>query len=276
MKSRARGTTSSVRALVLLAAALLGCSEKREPARAPRREALHLSVATFNLYFPGADDAQTLEAVGATAADVVFLQEVSPAWETRLRQRFAQGYPHQLFAATAGAGGLGALSRFPLGSERAIPALFRHPAWLIRVEAPGTDLLVLNVHLRSSTRRGQSLLPGLFSMAADHEAEIRSFLAAYPELPDLVVGDFNEDMQGKAVTWLLRHGFVDALSRYRPEEPTWRTLGGLYRRSLDHILFRGCVQALDAWVLRAGNSDHWPLVARLEVDPGQHRPRPRP
>lgn len=264
------------RALLLFSTALLGCSAKHEPARAPRSEALHFTIATFNLYFPGAHDAQTLEAVGETAADVIFLQEVSPEWETLLRQRYARSYPHQLFAATAGAGGLGALSRFPIESERSIPPLFRHPAWLIRVEAPGADLLVLNVHLRSSTRRGQSLLPGLFSMAADHEAEIQSFVAAYPELPDMVVGDFNEDVHGRAVTWLSQHGFVDALRQYRPEEPTWRTLAGLYRRTLDHILVRGCAQALDAWVLHAGNSDHWPLLARLEVDPRQHCARARP
>jgi endonuclease/exonuclease/phosphatase (EEP) superfamily protein YafD len=246
----------------------LGCSSPERPPRAPGPSASQFSLASFNLYFPAADDAETLETVGETGADVIFVQEVSPRWEAVLRQRYAQAYPYMLFAAKGGASGLGVLSRVPVDSAGWLPAVFKHPAWLIRVHFPAANLLVLNVHLRASTRPGQGLLPGLFSMSADHAVEIRSFLDQCPSEPSLVVGDFNEGPGGAAVEWLKTQRFVDSLQRYRPGEPTFRALAGLFRSALDHVLFRGCVDALDARVLRSGNSDHWPLLTRFEIRAG--------
>jgi len=247
-----------------------GCSAPALAPRAAEPSASHFTLASFNLYFPAADDPETLETVGKTAADVIFVQEVSPRWEEVLRARYAQAYPYMLFAARSGASGLGVLSRFPVESAGLLPAVFNHPAWLIRLRLPTADLLVLNVHLRATKRRGQGLLPGLLSMSSDHAAEIRAFLSQCPGELSLVVGDFNEGPGGGAVEWLETQRFVDSLNRYRPGEPTWRALplAGLYRSTLDHILFRGCVDALDARVLHSGNSDHWPLLAHFEIRAG--------
>jgi hypothetical protein len=33
----------------------------------------------------------------------------------------------------------------------------------------------------------------------------------------------------------------------------------------DHILFDGSFEPIDAWVVRAGSSDHLPVVAHLEA-----------
>src|SRR6185295_12281982 len=247
-----------------------GCSAPAQPPRTPEPGASQFTLASFNLYFPAAEDPETLETVGKTDTDVIFVQEVSPRWEAVLRQRYAQAYPYMLFAAKPGASGLGVLSRFPVESAALLPAVFKHPAWLIRLRLPAADLLVLNVHLRASRRPGQGLLPGLLSMSSDHAAEIRTFLSQCPGEPSLVVGDFNEGSGGAAVEWLETQRFVDSLNRYRPGEPTWRALplAGLYRSTLDHILFRGCVDALDARVLRSGHSDHWPLLAHFEIRAG--------
>lgn len=201
---------------------------------------------------------------------MVFLQEVSPRWEEVLRERYVHIYPHMLFAPAGGAGGLGVMSRFPLEDAGFLPAVLKHPAWLVRVRAPQGDLIVLNVHLRASTRPGQNLISGLLGMSADHEAEIRAFFRAANAEPHVVVGDFNEGADGAALEWLERQGFINSLSYYRPGEPTWRALGGVLRNDLDHILARGCVEPLDAWVIRSGNSDHWPVVARLDVASPEH------
>jgi endonuclease/exonuclease/phosphatase (EEP) superfamily protein YafD len=62
---------------------------------------------------------------------------------------------------------------------------------------------------------------------------------------------------------LERRGFVDALERHHPGEPTWRALGGLYASTIDHILLGAGLSADEAWVLHRGNSDHWPLIVRV-------------
>jgi len=235
------------------------------PPRAPDPASARgqFTLASFNLYFPASDDAATVELIAQTGADVIFLQEVSPDWESTLRRRYGQAYPQMLFAPGGGASGLGVLSRFPLADEGFLPAALKHPAWLIGVQTPAGEAHVLNVHLRASKRPGQNLFAGLFSMGADHELEIRHFVGACSVEPTLIVGDFNEGQGGSAVEWLDRRGFVDALARFRPGEPTWRALGGLFESTLDHILFRASLPARDAWVVRGGNSDHWPLLARF-------------
>lgn len=252
---------------MLFALLLAACASPARSVRLPRPGSAVLSIATFNLDFRAASDRSTIEAVGQTGADVVFLQEVSPSWETVLRERYADVYPFMLFAPRGGAGGLGTLSRFPLHDAGFLPAIAAHPAWLIRVGQPPLELHVLNVHLRATRRPGQGLIPGLVGMSADHELEISSFVERSRARPDIVLGDFNEGFRGAAIRWLERRDFDNALARYRPGEPTWRAVYGVFRSTLDHILTRGCVVPLDAWVLRRGRSDHWPVVARLEVTP---------
>ena len=251
----------------LLAGLIVAGCAAQEPAGLPHAERAGLSVATFNLYFPAADDPETVETVAQTAADVIFLQEVTPRWEAVLRQRYSREYPHMLFAARGAASGLGVLSRLPLEDAGFMPAVMKHPAWLLRVRSPAADLYVLNVHLRASRRPGQNWLSGVLSIGEDHETEIRSFWQMCRAAPDSVVGDFNEGASGPAVRWLVQQGFVDVLENHAAGAATWRAAGGLLSTTLDHILFRGCWRARDAWVVHAGNSDHWPVVARFETTP---------
>jgi endonuclease/exonuclease/phosphatase family metal-dependent hydrolase len=256
---------------LVLQLAFASCSAPSNPPRPPREGTQQLTVASFNLHFPVAGDPETTEAVGNASSDVVFLQEVSPHWEAALRQRYAGVYPHALFAPAGGASGLGVLSRFPLEERGVMPPVASHPAWLVRVVTPRADLYVLNVHLRAAQRPGQNILSGILSIASDHETEIRTFFENSHAPPDVVVGDFNEGPGGPAITWLEQRGFVDALDRYRPFQPTWRALG-VFRATYDHILTRGPASALDAWVLCEGRSDHWPIAARLEIDSAPRSP----
>jgi endonuclease/exonuclease/phosphatase (EEP) superfamily protein YafD len=250
--------------LAALGASGCGRALRHDPHQpAPGQGGGRFTLATFNLYFPAWGDPSTVELIGLTGADVIFLQEVSHEWEGVLRRRYHDAYPQMLFAAAGAASGLGVISRFPLQDEGLLPSVWKHPAWLISVQTPGAEVRVLNVHLRASRRPHQNLIAGLLGMGADHELEIRRFVEACRVEPNLVVGDFNEGQAGAAVQWLERRGFVDALGLHRPGEPTARALGGLYESTLDHILFQPPLPALDAWVLRGGNSDHWPVLARF-------------
>lgn len=242
-----------------LGVAACGAPGPVEPRAAPGE----LTLATYNVFFEAVDDADTVAAVGETGADVVLLQEVTARWQEVLEARYREPYPHRLFAPEGGAGGLGVLSRFPLRDLKHVPPLFKHPAWLVRVQAPWAELNVLNVHLRASRRAGQDIVSGLLSQSSDHELELRAFLDACDVLPEVVAGDFNDEPHEGGVAWLERRGFVDALERHHPGDPTFRVLGGLYSSTLDHILLDVGWSAADAWVLHRGNSDHWPLVARL-------------
>jgi endonuclease/exonuclease/phosphatase (EEP) superfamily protein YafD len=257
--ARGGGLAGLVATVVLAGRILAGCDTPGPRARPTPAE---LTLATFNVYFPAADDAETVAAVGETQADVILLQEISPRWQSVLEQHYAGAYPYRLFAPGAGAGGLGVLSRFPLRDRGVLRPRLKHPAWLVAVSTPVGELNLLNVHLRASARPGQDPVSGLFGLSSDHALEMRGFMDACGVEPDVVAGDFNE-ADGGAVAWLEQRGFVDALRRHHAGEPTWRTLGGLLADTLDHVLSNRTLVAVDAWVLRRGSSDHWPLIVRL-------------
>lgn len=253
-------------AVLLGCAALLGCGPRLRGPSEPTAGGFVFTVATFNVYHPASSDPETVEAVGQTGADVIFLQEVTPSWREVLERRYGSEYPYRAFAPRGGAGGLGVLSRFPLDEARVLSPPIKHPAGLVRVKTPAGEVQVLNVHLRSVfTRNGKSFVGAFFSVGGDHVQELRAYLAHRRAMPTLIVGDFNENPGGPAIRWLKARGYVDALPRHRRDQHTWRALGGTLRLALDHILFDRAFELLDAWVVQRGNSDHLPVVARLEM-----------
>lgn len=247
--------------------ALLGCAPRLLVKNPSGADAFVITVATFNVSHPASSDPETVEAVGQTGADVIFLQEVTPSWREVLERRYGSEYPHRSFAVAGGAGGLGVLSRFPLVRPRVLAAPVKHPAGLVEVKTPGGDVQVLNVHLRSvfTRRKGKGYAGAYFSVGKDHVEELEAYFAQRREMPTLVVGDFNESPGGPAVGWLKDRGFVNALTRHRRAQHTWRGLGGSLTLTIDHILFDGSFESLDAWVVNGGSSDHLPVVARLEL-----------
>ena len=84
-----------------------------------------------------------------------------------------------------------------------------------------------------------------------------------------VLGDFNEEEDGAAVRFLELRGFVNALPLFHPGQGTWRyrSIANQLDRALDHIFYGPGLTPLNAWVHRAGNSDHLPVIAHLEFSP---------
>jgi endonuclease/exonuclease/phosphatase family metal-dependent hydrolase len=252
----------AVRVLLLVLAALLACAPRLRAENSSADNGFVLTVATFNVHHPASSDPETVEAVGQTGADMIFLQEVTPSWREVLERRYGDAYPHRWFAVRGGAGGLGILSRFPLEEARVLPPPIKHPAGLVRVKTPAGDVQVLNLHLRS-VFTGDNVVSAFFSVGDDHVQELRAYFPHLRRMPTLIVGDLNENPGAAATGWLKDRGFVDALPRHRRNQYTWRTLGGSIRLALDHILFDSTFESLDAWVMPGGDSDHLPVVARL-------------
>lgn len=256
-----------MRAPTLLLAVLLGgCTRPLPP---PERAAgPTLRVMTYNVNFGIAGDAETIAAIQAGAADVVFLQETTPGWEAALRRELGRRYPHQAYRHSGGAGGLAILSRhrFRESSYLAAPGDW-FPAWRVIVESPLGPLQVLQVHLRPPVSDRGSWVSGYFTTGGYRRGEIAHFARDLRrDLPTLVVGDFNEAAGGKAVRFLEeQHGLRDVLERFSPGATTWhwQTSVGRIRLQLDHILHDARLRPLDARVLRAGRSDHYPVVALL-------------
>jgi vancomycin resistance protein VanJ len=253
--------------LALLAG--LGCGQEPLEPRDPTPGAFPVLVQSFNVQLDRSSDEATVRAVGEAGADVVALQEVTPDWEAVIRERYSSNYPYLLFRTDPGSSGLAVLSRYPmsdLGFHDGPNGW--HPAWHVQVETPVGSIQLLNVHLRSVLTGRDGPLDSALKSDEDHLLSIREFTGECSgTLATLIVGDFNEETDGDAVRYLENIGYRNALPLYRPGQGTWRyrSLGGQLSKALDHILFDGGFDSLNAWVSDAGHSDHLPVFAYLEL-----------
>ena len=258
--------------LALVVSASVGCGWFRLEPRAPRTTAFHFTIATYNLNNDDGANPRTLDAIRMVDADVICFQEITDLWRMSIESRYASSYPHRLFKIDDGGGaaGLGIVSRFPIrdGGWHAGPYGW-HPAWHYLIETPNGTFKILNTHLRMATGQHGNAIQSYLRTRADHELEIRLFMSQNEDAaPTIVVGDFNEGPNGSAVRYLEEMGFQNVLPLFHPGEPTWRYgrwAVAQFTQELDHILFDGSFEPIDASVLRAGASDHFPVVAHFEA-----------
>jgi len=254
----------STLALSVVVAITASCG--RAPVRHPRAPTgPSLRVMSYNVNFGLAGDRATLEAIALGQADLVLLQETTPAWESVLRRRLGRRYPYMAFSHSGGAGGLAVLSRSPFRQGKHVASEKGwFPAWRVVVSSPLGPLQVLLVHLRPPVSDGGSWVSGYFTTRGFRRDEIAYFAKVLdPSLPTLVAGDFNEDEGGRAVRYLEQRGLRSVLPQFRPGAVTWRwdTSVGRITHTLDHIIYGPRLDPLRADVLQAGRSDHLPVVA---------------
>jgi endonuclease/exonuclease/phosphatase family metal-dependent hydrolase len=254
-------------------------------------------VLTYNVNYGLAGDADTLAAIVGTGADLILLQETTPAWERILRRALSAQYPHMTFHHRGGAGGQAMLSRLPVRAVEFYPPAGEgwFPAGRIVVETAFGPLQALNVHLRPPVSDGGSFLSGYFTTRRVRAQEIEVFFARLdPALPTLVAGDFNEEPDGRVTAFLTSKGMITALPRFAPRsqsvEPskgstppttgsggqsppsptwTWRwdTGVGTLHKQLDHVVHDRRLEPRSVTVLDAGRSDHLPVLAVIGPAP---------
>lgn len=253
-------------------AACLGCGERPLEPRDPTPGVAHFRFVSYNVHFTEPRDRGTLTAIARADGDIVGLQETTPAWRDSLAAEFADDYPYLLFYPLEGADGIGLFSRFPVEDHGLLPQPEGwHPAWYLTIETPAGPIELLNVHLRASFDRDGGPVSSLVSTGDDHVEEIRAFTQALdPTLPRIVLGDFNEGVDGKSVEYLEQRGYRNALPLYHPGQPTWigTSLSDQLELTVDHVMFDGRFAPLDSYVVGRGGSDHFPVVAHLEAARG--------
>ena len=233
------------------------------PAGAKNSKAL--TVATYNLNAGMAGNASTMRALEAIDAAVIFLQESSAGWERVSRRRLGGRDPHRAFEVRRQPwGSLGVLSKMPFDHHSIAAKSGPFPAWLVELETARGPLRVLNVHLFPPVRWFARL--GWMKAYAEsqkvHERELKEHFARAKSPPDLVVGDFNEDLLGRGMRWLEKRGFHSAM-RKRTNTWRWKTRIGTIRWPLDHVMLGKGWKAVRARVLDTGSSDHLPVVVTL-------------
>lgn len=251
---------------------------------------LTMNVTEFNWYENVSEPSLNMRYILDEDADIVVIQEGLVYFSYEQQPRLAsmldelyKKYPYrkkEFFD-------VGILSKYPF-TEVKSPALDRDTmnyfikAW--DVEAPGGDLRVVSMHLSSlrlnanesnviesmktpsgRKKRIQSVTTKLEAGFKTHARQARALRALLDEAGGdaLVVGDMNDTPGSYAYRTIcgddLRDSWADT------------GLGPIYTYhehymyvKIDHILYRGNLKPLWCKIVKAGESDHYPMLALFE------------
>lgn len=246
-----------------------GCHSARMAEEAPRGP--HFQMLTYNINWGQPRPDLAAEIIRGARADIVCLQETTPQWEKYLRAELGREYPHMVFRNSAGraGGGLGFLSKARPTEVAYVPSESGwFDGWIMQFQTAVGAVQMLNVHLRPPVSDRGSWISGYWTTRDDRQREIERFFArARPNLPLIVAGDFNEGEGGSALNWLRNRGMRNALAEFDRSTPTWEWQTSLVtlRRRMDHVMYSPELSCYDARVIKAGASDHFPVIAAFGV-----------
>jgi endonuclease/exonuclease/phosphatase family metal-dependent hydrolase len=277
---RRRDRTLGAAAVAALAAAGLTWAGRVSSAARPDAAAAGggaLDVVSYNVLFRGGSPRATLAVLRAEHADVLCLQEVTPAWRARLDAALGAEYPHSTARPHAGTHGLAIYSRFPIDAVADLDDdAGRAIARCVRVRGRPAALIVCDVHLASPAalfREPLALVSGFEANAARRLRQWRALRALvrerYPGIRHLVVaGDLNtlpEDPLYEEARRDLVDAWAEAGSGPAATFPAGVPFPPRPVVRLDYVLASPSLAAREARVVAGGGSDHRAVRARLAL-----------
>ncbi|MDC3321107.1 endonuclease/exonuclease/phosphatase family protein [bacterium] len=231
-------------------------------------------------------------------ADVVCVQETHQGWEELLMRNSIINkmykytwfnHPHEKF----GGSGAGFLSKFPILHKRVLSCKTKvdgsmAPALMCTIDSGSFRVRIVNVHLRpsissdvpSDEEQKSSLNRAMFavksigaylsSASSVRVSEVKEYISMIKTckhtLPLLLLGDFNENENGSALTWLLKNV---GLNRAPISDITWRWklwLGSKTDR-FDHILYSSSCKCISSRLVEDTGyegSDHYAVFGSFQ------------
>ena len=271
---RSRGLRGAVLVLLGLFALLFG-ARFLPPRPASAEGMLTLRVVTFNQLYTNERVDAALDALSAQDADIVALQELSPAVADALQTRLEDVYPYADFRPSQETEGIGLFSRYPITS---VAYEWNPQVQRATVNVRGVDVTVLNLHAPAPYATGST---GPFFTAYDpqqREPRFEVLLGRIDEAtgPLVVLGDFNlsdREWRYNDLSARLTDVFRATTRGFGFTYPNQMRVRGLPVPPLvriDYVWVGGGVVPVDAKVVCDGGSDHCMVVAELGV-PGEVR-----
>lgn len=236
--------------LALLLPAMTG-----EPAPPPA-SATALRVVTANVLFANEHLRELLDEVVAADADVVALQEVTPAVVGALTDAFAT-YPHREVMALDGARGGAVFSRVAL-RDVVVHEIEGMSLQAMTLDVGDDEVRLWNVHTMAPNGPGRR-------RQRDVQIDGMSALRATTALPLVAAGDYNATIWHPSLRELLDRDLDDAASRVgRGLATTWKGVP-LLESGIDHVLVSPDLGVASVEMGTGRGSDHRPVVADLWV-----------
>ncbi|ANW63420.1 endonuclease [Mycobacterium sp. djl-10] len=237
-------------------------------------EWVELRVLSSNLRL-GRADATTFVTLAERHADVVMVSELtSAALERFTRAGLADTFPHSVLAPSAGAGGIGLWSRYPVSSiSDTQPRDYTVAA--ARVQVPGAQIepLIASVHVESPVAGKRDTVAEWRIGISAMKAALSAFAVNVGGGAVVVAGDFNSTPDMRQFRDLSSGGYRDAVeqtgSGFAPTFPsrTWHPP----LLTIDHILTRNAAASSIETVYIPG-SDHRALLGTIRIPAAPQHP----
>ncbi|GGV90547.1 endonuclease/exonuclease/phosphatase family protein [Streptomyces massasporeus] len=215
-----------------------------------------LTVVTHNVNADNPDPSGTARDVAASGADVLALEELTPAAVPTYEKALASTYRYHSVQGT-----VGVWSKYPLGGVRDVNLdMGWTRAMRATVTAPSGQLAVYVAHLPSVRVKMEA---GFTARQRDRSADYLGEAIAHEPLKNVVLlGDLNGTMNDRAlnaVTSQMRSAQGAAGSGFGFSWPASFPMA-----RIDQIMVRG-LKPESSWTLPQTGSDHLPVAARVRV-----------
>lgn len=235
-----------------------------------------ITVATYNLLASNINLDGIEQALIATDADLIAIQELTPVHADLLQERLGDRYPYQYLNPERSVTGMGIISRYPL-EILPTPTVMLGPSWIgepqaVLITVEETAVIVLNFHAIPPTSGFN--FDTYHVQARETQAGQLALVAQRRATPLIALGDLNATEQNEAYR-ILQKTYQDAwreagwglghtwpgleLSYYGVDVPRW-----LVR--IDYVFATSHWQIVNAErTLWDGGADHRPVVATLQL-----------
>jgi endonuclease/exonuclease/phosphatase (EEP) superfamily protein YafD len=235
-----------------------------------------LRVMTVNLFKRNESVKEIIDAILAEAPDVVAMQELKESHLRAVKQWLGETYPYQMLCPGLESEGMGLVSRRPFQSaETRTLTPGANATQIASITSHSRRLWILNMHpriphLQTVHLAGVSVPVGLRSQ--ERQRDIKAILEVATELEGdaILLGDMNttsqcEEYQLIPSYWQNSHTYAGwglGLT-YPVDEPFFGVPLPFPLFRIDHIFYRGKLEAVTCHTGRMPGSDHRYLVADL-------------
>ncbi len=238
-----------------------------------------LSVISMNVLAHTTDLTETAERIRIQDADIVGMQEVTPALAIVLANDLADLYPYQIHD-PGGVDGMSVLSKYPFEATEFV----RNSFWVgntqaLIVEHPNGPFALLNQHhmvtgpYTLDPAEFAYIVEATFAERIRNVQDTEAWLGLYPDMPVIITADMNSTDFSDAYKAQIDLGFADTWHEVGNGVgftfPVPRSLAKLAALPfswlrIDYIFHTAEFRPLTIEKLPAGQSDHYGLAATFE------------
>ena len=271
-KMRRRATWVAVLLVFLLAIFFYGRQFIPWRAALPSSAGHALTVMTYNVLGFNFHTKEVTDAILASGADVISLQELNPQVAQAIRDDLSGTYPYQQLDAQDSVFGSGVISRYPLHlTGETLSGGWVGTPQILSLTVDGKSITLINAHVFASHPDFPEIMDASIAERERQARDIKAFAVQHTG-PLIVTMDFNSTPQNTSYqivssaltdSWLEAgvgpgNTFPNFMPRgVRPRLPLW-----LIR--IDYVFHSAQLRAIDAQIgPEDGFSDHRPVIARL-------------